>query len=335
MILPSSHEMVLLLGIVSMICWGSWASTFKLTAPKWRFELYYFDFAFGLALTAVIIAITLGSMGDELSFADNLLIARKRYLAFALIAGAVFNLGNMLLMAAVSIAGISVAFPLSLGTALVIGTIENYVQRKTGSAALLFAGVAFVVAAIVLAAMAYGRVAHTGKSVQKSGATKGIIIGIISGILLGGFYPLISLAKAPGTDFGLGPYAILFLFGIGVFFSTLIYSLYFINLPVHGEATEFGAYLKGSFGTHLLGMIGGLIWCLGAAANFIAGSAPVALSVGHLSSFVIAQGAAVIAAVWGVLVWKELKDAGSGALTLIGLMIVSFIAGLALIGFSV
>lgn len=332
MILPSSHEMVLLLGIISMICWGSWASTFKLTGPKWRFELYYFDFAFGIALTAVIVAITLGSMGDELSFADNLLIARKRYLAFALLAGAVFNLGNMLLMASVSIAGMSVAFPLSLGTALIIGTIEGYVHRKAGSAAFLFAGVALIIVAVVLAAMAYGRVAGIGKSGKKSGAMKGIIVGIVGGILLGGFYPIISLAKAPGTDFGLGPYAILFLFGIGVFFSTIIYNLYFINLPVHGEATEFGAYLKSSLGTHLLGMIGGLIWCVGAAANFIASAAPVGAQVGHLSSFVLAQGAAVVAALWGVLVWKELKD--SGAFPLVGLMIASFIAGLALMGFA-
>lgn len=335
MILPSTYEMTLLLSIFSMICWGSWANTFKLSGPKWRFELYYFDFAFGLAITAIILALTFGSMGDELTFADNLLIARKRYLAFAVLAGAVFNLANMLLMAAISIAGMSVAFPIGIGLALIIGTVGNYVQQKTGNPLLIFGGVALVLAAVVFDSMAYRRLAlATAASVRRTGATKGIVVSIIAGILMGSFYPIVVMAKAPGTDFGLGPYAILFLFGIGVFFSTIIYNLYFINLPIHGEAIEFGAYLRGSFGQHMLGIIGGVIWCLGAAANFVAASASGAAQIGPAASYALGQGATMISALWGLLVWKEFKGAPSTATTFIWLMLVCFLVGLAMVALA-
>ena len=110
MILPTTYLAALLLSILTMICWGSWANTQKFSG-KWRFELFYYDYALGLLITATILAFTFGTFGSELSFMDNMAIAGKKQMAFALAAGVIFNLANMLLVAAIAVAGLSVAFP--------------------------------------------------------------------------------------------------------------------------------------------------------------------------------------------------------------------------------
>jgi glucose uptake protein len=346
MILPTTYELTLLLSVLSMICWGSWANTLKLAGPKWRFELFYFDYAFGVLLTGVIAAFTFGSLGVELSFRDNLLIAGKRQMAYAFAAGAVFNLANMLLVGAISIAGMAVAFPIGIGLALVIGTIGNYVQQRTGNPIYIFGGVALVAVAILLAALAYGAMAKARpveeeagarpgnvKRKKSPGAAKGIIISIISGVLMGSFYPLVVMSQRPEA-IGLGPYSIAFFFAIGVFLTTIVYNLYFINLPIHGEATELGAYLKGSAGQHLLGILGGITWCVGAVANFVAGAAGGEARVGPAVSYALGQGATMISVLWGLLVWREFAGAGSRATLFIVLMFVFFAAGLGLISIA-
>jgi len=153
MILPGTYTAALLLLVVSMICWGSWANTFKLT-KGWRFELFYFDFAAGVLLTAVIAAYTLGSMGEELTFSDNLLTAGKRQMFFALVAGALFNLSNLLLVAAISVVGMAVAFPIVFGFAFLLGVILNYFMNPQGNPLLLFAGGTLAALAAVAAALA-------------------------------------------------------------------------------------------------------------------------------------------------------------------------------------
>lgn len=347
MIFPSTSEMVLLLSLLSFICWGVWIATFKRTTPSWRFELYAFDFAIGVALTGVLVALTFGSLGDELSFTDNLLIARKRYLAFALLAGAAFNLANMLLLAAVSIAGVAVAFPISFGLALIIATLAS--GNLGGLApALLWGGIALALVAVVCAILAYRKAVSTqhievdaapvtlpkgiAKKAAKPTATKGIIVSVVSGLLMGAFFPLIGMARSSSTDFALGPYAIVFLLGVGVFLTTIIYNLYFINLPVYGEAVEFSAMLKGSFGTHLMGVIGGILWCSGLAANLVAYAAPAATATTQWTTFVLGQAGAVLAAGLGLLVWKEFKDSDVGAFPF--LAIAGLIGALALIRFA-
>ncbi len=321
MILPDSYSSALLLIILSMLCWGSWANTFKLTAKPagtWRFELFYYDYSVGVLLAAIIAAYTFGSMGNELSFSDNLIVAGKRNMAYAVAAGMVFNLANMLLVAAISVAGLAVAFPVGIGLALVIGVIWNYFLNPQGNPMLLAAGVTLVMCAIIVDALAYTAHAKPAKPAAPAGrarsrpptSRKGILLSLISGVLMGSFYPLVEMSKGGGVDAaGLGPYAVAFLFSLGVFFSTFVYNLYFLNLPVEGPPLSMFAYFKGTLRQHALGIIGGLIWSAGAIANFAAASAPNKVQVGPAISYAIGQGATMVSALWGVLVWKEFAGA--------------------------
>ncbi|HYP05524.1 MAG TPA: hypothetical protein VER03_04745 [Bryobacteraceae bacterium] len=324
MILPTTYGAALLLTILSMLCWGSWANTFKMSR-KWRFELFYFDYAFGLLLAAVVAAFTFGSMGDELSVMDNFLITGKRQMAMALVAGAIFNLANMLLVAAISIAGLSVAFPVGIGLALVIGVIWNYILRPAGSPVLLFGGVAVVITAILVDAMAYREYGVGAKKFS----LKGLLLSLVSGVLMGSFYPLIEMSRV--GEIGLGPYSAALLFAVGVLVTTFVYNLYFMNLPVQGQPVGFGAYFGGGLRNHALGWIGGIVWCTGAVANFVAASAPPDVNVSPAMSYAMGQGATLISALWGLLVWKEFAGASGRVKMLLTVMIVLFLVGLGMV----
>ncbi len=303
MILPATYATALALTILSMLCWGSWANAFKLT-KKWRFELFYFDYAFGVMLAALIAAFTFGSMGDELSFLDNLLYTvGKRQIAWAFGAGAVFNLANILLVAAISIAGLAVAFPVGIGLALVIGVVWSFILKPAGNPVLLFSGALLVLIAIALDAVAY-RV-HSGQAATKNArfSFKGLVVSLVSGILMGSFYPMVEMSKVP--EIGLGPYTVAVVFAVGVVLTTFFYNLYFMNLPIQGQPIPITAYFAPkSLRNHLLGLLGGLIWCAGAVANFVAASAPPEVNVGPAVSYAMGQGATMISALWGLLVWK-------------------------------
>ena len=336
MIVPATYNSALLLIILSMICWGSWANTFKL-AGKWRFELFYYDYSLGVLLAAIVAAFTFGSMGSDLSFSDNMLIALRRNMAYAAVAGVVFNLANMLLVAAISVAGMSVAFPIGIGLALVVGVIWNYILNPQGNVILLAIGVALVAAAIIVDALAYRAHSATGSTSKKKTAVgpKGILLSLVSGLLMGSFYPLVEMAKGGGPDnAGLGPYAVAFLFAIGVFISTFIFNLYFLNLPVQGTALSMFDYFKGSLNQHALGVLGGVIWCTGAIANFVAASAPKTVQVGPAISYAVGQGATMVSALWGLLVWKEFAGATGKVRVLLMLMLVLFLAGLIIVSIA-
>ena len=340
MILPQTYAGALILIIVSMLSWGSWANTFKLTG-KWRFELFYYDYSLGVLVAAIVAAYTFGSMGSDLSFSDNLLVSSKRNMAYATFAGMVFNLANMLLVAAISVAGLAVAFPIGIGLALVIGVIWNYLLNPQGNALLLASGVTLVVCAIIVDALAYGahaaanKAAASGRARKGSTSTKGIVLSLVSGVLMGSFYPLVEMSKGSGVDAdGLGPYTVAVFFAIGVFVSTFVYNLYFLNLPVEGEPLSMFAYLKGGSKQHALGIIGGIVWCLGAITNFVAASAPKSVQVGPAISYAVGQGATMVSALWGVLVWKEFRGAGSRVRVLLTLMFILFLAGLLLVSIA-
>lgn len=331
MILPTTYLAALLLTIFSMLCWGSWANTFKLSR-NWRFELYYFDYAFGVALAAILVAFTFGTLGDDLTFADNFLIAAKKKMALAVAAGAVFNLANMLLVAAISLAGLSVAFPVGIGLALVIGVIWNYILRPAGHPALLFGGALIVVGAIVVDAMAYRAHAAKGRKSAARTSGKGLILSLVSGVLMGSFYPLVEMSRS--TEVGLGPYAAAAMFAGGVLLSTFIFNLYFMNLPVEGEPISFLGYFKGGKRNHLLGLAGGAIWCFGAIANFVAASVPEEVNVGPAMSYAMGQGATLISALWGLLYWKEFAGATQRVKTLLNVMIALFVVGLGMVSIA-
>jgi glucose uptake protein len=346
MILPHTYIATLLVLFFSMLCWGSWANTQKMSG-KWRFELFYFDYAFGVLLTATICAFTLGSLGyDGFSFMDDLMNAGKRYAAMGFAAGVIFNLANMLLVAAITVAGMAVAFPVGIGLALIIGVIWNYTIRPQGNAFLLFFGCALVVGAIIVDAVAYRGMelfraemrAQAGKaqSTRKKVSLKGVFLSLASGVLMGSFYPLVVMAKSNdwgGTagDNGLGPYGVAVVFALGVFFSTFVFNLFFMNLPVQGEPLELPDYFKGLPKQHLLGVAGGILWGCGAVANFVASSAPEAVQVGPAISLALGQGAAMVSALWGLLLWNEFEGADARIKALVAIMFVLFIAGLAMI----
>ena len=346
MILPHTYIATLLVVFVSMLCWGSWANTQKMSG-KWRFELFYFDYAFGVLLTAVICAFTLGSLGyDGFSFLDDIMNGGKRYAAMGFGAGVIFNLANMLLVAAITVAGLAVAFPVGIGLALIIGVIWNYIIRPQGNPILLFVGCALVVGAIIVDAIAYRAMeqlraeqrAQEGKakSTRKKVSLKGVFLSLASGVLMGSFYPLVVMAKANdwgGTagENGLGPYAIAVVFALGVFLSTFVFNLFFMNLPVEGEPLELPDYFKGLPKQHLLGVAGGILWCAGTIANFVGSSAPESVQVGPAISLALGQGAAMVSALWGLLLWKEFAGADSRVKALLLIMFVLFIAGLAMV----
>jgi len=351
MILPSTYGVALLLIVFTMLCWGSWANTFKL-AGQWRFELFYYDYAVGVLIMATLAALTFGSMGDSsLTFVDNMMVAGNRKIAYGLAAGVVFNLANMLLVAAIAVAGMAVAFPVGIGVALVVGVVWNYFLNPQGNPVLLGVGVVIVVAAIIVDAVAYrlhalktaqeaASAAASEKKVRKASSkktsgAKGIVLSLICGVLMGSFYPLVEMGKEGGdVGFGLGPYAIAFVFAIGVFISTFVFNIYFLSLPVQGKPIAMTAYFRGTLRQHLLGIAGGLIWCAGAIANFAAASSPKEVQVGPAVSYAIGQGATMVSALWGLLVWKEFAGATPRVRMLLAIMLILFVAGLALISIA-
>ncbi len=348
MTLPSHYVVSLLLLILSMLCWGSWANTFKATG-KWRFELFYFDFAVGVFIAAVFAAITFGSLGsDGFSVLDEIQIAGKRHDALALLAGIVFNLANMLLVGAISVAGMAVAFPVGIGLALIIGVVLSYSLHPVGSPYWLGGGCVAILLAIVVDSRAWriysaektelAKEAAAAlqaaqplkpklKAKKKASSSLGLVLAVIGGILMGLFYPLVEMAKQ-GED-GLGPYTIGLLFAIGVLFSTFVYNLFFMNLPVQGAALSFSDYFEGKGRNHLLGLGGGVLWFAGAIFNFVAARAEGPALVGPAVSYAMGQGATLITALWGLIVWKEFAGAGATVRTQLAVMLVLFVVGLA------
>ncbi len=328
MTLPTSFLSAFFLFLLAMICWGSWANTFKM-AGKWRFELYYAGYSFGVLLAASIAALTLGTFGTELSFMDNLAVTGRRQIGYGLLAGGLFNLGNLLFVAAISIAGMAAAFPPALGLALIMGALWDSVVRPQGNnPAVLFSGVALVLLAIVFVSMAYRQ--HHSRQLQNEGKKvksplKGIIVSLVSGLLMGAIYPL--LDRARGGDIGLGPYPLAFCLAAGMFLTTPVYSIYFMNLPVHGKPIEFGELFKGTARQHLLGVLGGVLWAVSAIAYHTAGTAPMKLETGLALISATEQGAVLIGVLSGLLLWKEFQNAQGAVRTQLAMMLLLLAAG--------
>ncbi len=361
MMIPGTYLVALLLTVISMLCWGSWANTMKL-AGKWRFELYYFDYTLGVFLCAIVAALTFGSIesvppdmpGVAFSFMDNMAIAGKKQIALALVGGVVFNLANLLLVAAIAVAGLSVAFPVGIGVALIMGVVLNYIIKPAGNPYLLFGGVTVVLLAIIVTALAHA--AHTAKktaaapaaqtvsgaravsrpgekrSAGPASALKGLLLSLVAGLLMGVFYPLVEMSKE--GDLGLGPYAAAFCFTVGILLTTPVFNLFFMNVPVEGEPLTIRQYFQGTFKQHLLGIFGGLIWCTGTIANFVAASAPPTVNVGPAVSYAIGQGATLVSTLWGLLVWKEFAGATGAVRTRIAIMLILYVCGLAMLSLA-
>ena len=321
MYLPSTYAVALVFMLISMFSWGSWANTIKAT-KNWPFPLLYWDYVIGVVGASLIYGLTLGSTDDSpTSFMANLSMASSTAIIFAIAGGAIFNVANLLLVAAIEVAGLAVAFPIGIGLALVVGVIWSYILAPQGNPLLLFGGVALVVAAIIVDAIAY-KLRDAGAS---SGDTaKGIKLSILCGILMGSFFPLV--AKAGEGEGGLGPYAVLFVFSLGVALSAVPFNGFLMKKPItNTPPVSFSDYGKTSFNNHFWGVLGGMIWCTGAMAAFVGGHSAL---VGPATSYAMGQGATMVSALWGVFVWREFATAPANSRRLLLPMFVLFIAGL-------
>jgi len=330
MFIIENYPTAVIFCIITMLCWGSWANTQKLAAGTWRFELFYWDYVLGILLFSLILAFTLGSNGPGgRPFLTDISQADGKNIGSALIGGIVFNAANILLVAAISIAGMAVAFPVGIGLALVIGVIVNYIVNPVGDKALLCGGVVLIVIAILLNAYAYRKM----QSSAKKTSSKGLWLAIIAGVLMGFFYKYV--AGSMFTDFNvpeagkLSPYTAVVIFSAGILLSNFVFNTLLMKKPFAGTPVAFGVYFKGSAKNHITGILGGSIWCLGMSFSIIAsGKAGPAISYG------LGQGATVIAALWGIFIWKEFRAAPKNTHTILNFMLLLYVVGLGLLVYA-
>jgi glucose uptake protein len=320
MFTPQSLGIALLMMITSAICWGSWANTYK-GVKNYRFELFYWDYAVGIFVISLILAFTMGSTGhDASSFLNNVHAADNSNIVWALIGGALFNLANLLLVAAIDMAGLSVAFPIAIGIALVVGVVLSYALQPKGNAALLAAGVACALAAVILDGKAYGNLASTGRTITK----KSIVVSVVSGVLMGLWAPFMTHAMTRGNT--LGPYSAAVFLTLGALLSCFIWNIYFMKHPLVGEPVGFGGFFRAPASGHILGLLGGFIWGVGTVFNLVAASL-----TGVAISYAIGQSAPMVAALWGILAWKEFEGSGGKAKMYLALMFVFYAVAILLV----
>lgn len=328
MFIVNSYSLAILFCFITMICWGSWGNTQKLAGKTWRYELFYWDYVIGVLLLSLIFAFTLGSFGENgRSFLTDLKQADAGNIGSAFLGGIIFNASNILLSAAIAIAGMSVAFPVGVGLALVLGVIINYLGSQKGDPLFLFLGVGLITLAILLNALAYRKASSGNMKVT----TKGILISVISGVLMSMFYRFVAasmdldnfVSPAPGK---MTPYTAMVIFAFGVFVSNFLFNSILMKKPISGEPTGYKAYFSGKFPIHMVGVLGGIIWGIGNSLNLIAaGKAGAAISYG------LGQGATLVAALWGVFIWKEFKNGSKSTNRMLALMFLLFVAGIILI----
>ncbi len=327
----NSYFLAVLFCIITMICWGSWGNTQKLVSNKnWRYELFYWDYVIGMVIFTLLLGFTMGSIGETgRSFVEDLGQASSSSIGWVLLGGVIFNASNILLSASISIAGMAVAFPVGVGIALVLGVIVNYIGVPTGDATLLFGGVALIMAAIICNGIASGKIQQGEDGVKKG--SKGLVIAVVAGILMSLFYRFVVKGMAVENfdnpvEGMMTPYSAIFVFSIGVLLSNFIFNTLVMRYPFVGERVNFSEYFKGSASTHIFGMLGGAIWGLGSAFSYIASA-----EAGPAVSYALGQGAPLIAAIWGVFIWKEFKGAPKVANRLMIMTFILFLIGLALI----
>jgi glucose uptake protein len=320
MFTPPNFTVALLMIITSAVCWGSWANTYKGTR-NYRFELFYWDYAAGILLISLILALTMGSMGASgAGFVENVRAADRDNIVMALIGGAIFNVANLLLVAGIDMAGLAVAFPVSIGIALVVGVVLSYGLQPKGNAMLLAWGVLAAVVAVVAIGKAYAALGSSGRTVTR----KSIVVCIVSGILMGCFAPFVTRALTHGH--ALTPYAIAVFFTLGAFLCCFVVNVYFMKKPLVGEPVEFRDFFRARPVDHVLGVLGGFIWGLGTVFNFVAAG-----FTGVAISYAIGQSAPMVAALWGVLVWKEFAGAGSRPRVYLAVMFGAYIVAIVLV----
>lgn len=330
MITVHSYPIAVVLCVITMLCWGSWANTLKMEPRSYSFPLFYWDQAIGYLLLPLFIGLTFGSLGLEgRSLLADLSQASASSYGWALVGGIVFNLANMLFMAALDLAGMAVAYPIAIGLALVEGVLINYIAQPKGAPLLIFTGVVFITLAIVLDSLVYRNCQRTTGGPSR--LRLGISLALGGGILMGLFYFLVQKSLSP--DFSnlepgkFGPYAGVIVYCVGCFLSNIVFNTYLMSHPVKGPRVSYADYFRsGTLKYHAIGLLGGFINGIGVTSNFVASkAASPAIAYG------LGQCGTMIAAIWGVFVWKETKGASRATNGLIAAMFVFFLAGLGLL----
>jgi len=325
MFIVENYSLAIIFCIVTMFCWGSWGNTQKLAGKTWRYELFYWDYVIGIMLVSLLFAFTLGSIGENgRGFQADLAQADLKNIGSAFLGGIIFNAANILLSTAIAIAGMAVAFPVGIGLALVLGVIINYLGSQKGDPVFLFVGVALITLAIVVNAVAYKK-ASSGKP---KATTKGILISILAGLLMSFFYRFVAASmdldnfRTPAIGL-MTPYTAMVIFATGILISNFLFNTVLMKNPISGEPTNYKSYFKGKLSIHSVGILGGIIWGIGNSFNLIAaGKAGAAISYG------LGQGATLVAALWGVFIWKEFKNSPKGTNGMLALMFILFVLGL-------
>lgn len=325
MFTPPSLTIALVMMISSAICWGSWANTYK-GVKNYRFELFYWDYAVGIFVMSLLFAFTMGSTGhDSLSFLNNVHGANPSDIVETMVGGVIFNLANLLLVAGIDMAGLSVALPVSIGIALVVGVVLSYIRDPKGNAAFLGAGVVCALIAVVLDGKAFGSLPSAHSASRKS-----IVICIISGVLMGMWAPLVTgpmRHNVNGQILGsLTPYSTAVFLTLGALLSCFIWNIYFMKKPLVGAPVSFGGFFSGPASGHLLGLAGGLIWGTGMVFNLVAAS-----FTGVAISYAIGQSAPMVGALWGIFAWHEFDGADSRAKLYLALMFVFYVLAILLV----
>lgn len=327
MFLPQTFALALVMTIVSTVCWGSWANTYKLTRG-YRFELFYWDYAIGILLVSLVWALTLGSLasGRTDGFSANVAAADRGNIVAALAGGFIFNIANLLLVAGIEMAGLAVAFPLSIGIALVVGVVMSYVMQPRGNPLVLATGVALAILAVIFDGKAYAELSRggSGRSYPAGVSRTSLVVCVISGVLMGSFAPFVTHALTSGR--ALGPYSIAVFFTLGALLCCFVVNVYFMRKPLVGAPVDFSGFAAAGARNHLLGVAGGFVWGTGTVFNFVAAS-----FVGVAISYAIGQAAPMVAALWGVFAWHEFRGAPARARTYLALMFASYVAALAVI----
>ncbi len=319
MFTPHSFGVALTMMLIASICWGSWANTFK-GVRDYRFELFYWDYAIGIFLWALILALTMGSTGhDASSFLANVHAADFSNIYYVLLAGAIFNLANLLLVAGIDLVGLATAFPVAIGIALVVGTVVSYILQPVGNLRMIIAGLLCAVVAVVLDGLAYAQMA-SNKTIER----KGIIVCVVSGVLMGMWAPFSTRAMTHGAT--LGPYSASVFLCLGALLSCFIWNFYFMKHPLAGSPVAFSGFFRGPSMGHLLGLIGGAIWATGMVFDLVASN-----FTGVAISYAIGQSSPMVAALWGIFAWKEFEGASRKTQAYLALMFIFYMLAILLV----
>jgi glucose uptake protein len=304
--------------VFSMLCWGSWANAFSLARGKYRFELFYWDYAIGIMLGVLTLAALLGPQAAVFHGAFDTSKA-----IWGIASGAVFTLGTILLVAAISICGMAVAFPICIGLAMLIGGGVSWCIEAAVPAGPMAAGLGLILLSVILDAAAYR---------AKGGATKisvrGIVIALLGGVFTGTFPPCLQQAMA--GEGKLDPYTAVVMLGIGILGCAIITNSGFMRRPIAGgEPVSLRQYYTAPMKFHLFGILGGIVWAAGTVANFVAGG-----KVSVAISYSFGGGATIVTALWGIFLWKEFQGAPRRSYWFLFGMGLSFLAGVAVIAWA-